>query len=548
MKKTYLLTVVLILQIAILYAQENVSVNRKEFKTDKPGFDAAWNHVKDGNSFYSKGGIWYTRALEEYKLAYSYNKLNAGLNYRIGVSALFSDNKEEAADYFRSAYSLDSSVAGDVLLLTGRALIYKAKFLEAEEKINLWLTTSSKKSESDIKFAKRLLTECKTGVSITKDTVRVEITNLGGNINSDADDYSVVLSSDGKKMFFATRRSLRPKESSHYRDTKFNENIFVSENSVGKWSVAMPAGKNLITDFCETPLYLDKSGSLLYIYTGYEGGGDIMFSEFRKGEWRAPEKEKFGISSSGAETSIAFSPDGKEIAFISDRGKKGAGGKDIYFIHNKGRKWSKPVIADSLNSEYDEESVCYSRGGDTLWFSSMGHNTLGGFDIFYSVRNPNGGWGNPVNAGYPVNTAWDDMFYVPSPVNDSLFYFSSDRGSGIGGLDIYMGKLLPAVKHILKTPAKHDTIAVKDTSAVLKKTLPVTTKPDTLPAVKRDSIPVKDTTAVVIKQPMVINIIQQKSKNFLNFTEGIHGAELLSENTFARDPYDYEKLLNCSEL
>jgi hypothetical protein len=111
-----------------------------------------------------------------------------------------------------------------------------------------------------------------------------------------------------------------------------------------------------------------------------------------------------------------------------------------------------------------------------------------------------------------------------------------------------MGKLLPAVKHILKTPAKHDTIAVKDTSAVLKKTLPVTTKPDTLPAVKRDSIPVKDTTAVVIKQPMVINIIQQKSKNFLNFTEGIHGAELLSENTFARDPYDYEKLLNCSEL
>ncbi len=211
---------------------------------------------------------------------------------------------------------------------------------------------------------------------------------------------------------------------------------------------------------------------------------------------------------------MAISPDGKEIAFISDRGKKGIGGKDIYFIHNKGRKWSRPVIADSLNSKYDEESVCYSRGGDTLWFSSMGHNTLGGFDIFYSVRNQIGGWGNPVNAGYPINTAWDDMFYVPSPVKDSIFYFASNRGGGMGGLDIYTGRILPPPPPkpkltILPPPVlpKHDTVVVRDTVVLVKEH-----KADsTALKQKHDTIFVRD-TVVIMKTAPAVPVVTQKEK------------------------------------
>jgi len=544
MKKPYLLPLIFILQITILCAQENVSVNKNEFRTDKPGFDAAWNHIKDGDSFYSRGGIWYSRALDEYKIAYVYNKLNAELNYKIGVSALFSDRKEEAADYLKNAYGLKNNVAEDILLLTGRALIYKASYAEAEDKINMWLSAPLKKPESDIKFANRLLEECRSGILITKDTVRLEINNSGGSLNSNADDYSVVLSPDGRKMFFASRRSLKPKESSHYRDTKYNENIFLSVAFDGKWNEAMLAGKNLVTDLCETPLYLDKSGSLLYIYTGYEGGGNIKVSEFRKGEWKAPANEKIGINTDAAETSLSISPDGNEIAFISDRGKKGAGGKDIYFIHRKGNKWSKPSIAeDSLNSKYDEESVCYSKGGDTLWFSSMGHNTLGGFDIFYSVRNKSRRWGAPVNAGYPLNTAWDDMFYVPSPINDSIFYFSSNRSGGLGGLDIYSGKILPPVLHKILTQPKIDTAAVKDTSAVVKMNLPVTTKADTVPAIKPDSVAVKDSSAVIKKLPSALLVPSENRLMIPFIKDGMPGREFIADNSFARDPNESKKQL-----
>lgn len=225
--------------------------------------------------------------------------------------------------------------------------------------------------------------------------------------------------------------------------------------------------------------------------------------------------------------------------FISDRGKKGTGGKDIYFIHNKGHKWSKPMLAgDSLNSEYDEESVCYSRGGDTLWFSSMGHNTLGGYDIFYSVRNPKGGWMKPVNAGYPLNTAWDDMFYVPSPLNDSIFFFSSNRGGGLGGLDIYTGRRLPAAKHAYLQPPQHDTVTVKDTAALSLKKPPVLAKTDSVPSVRPDSAAIKDTTTIK-KQPVAI-IQSAESRIDNTYTEQISEGELLSERSFARDPDDTE--------
>ncbi|MGD0581338.1 MAG: OmpA family protein [Bacteroidales bacterium] len=529
MKRPYLLPALLLLQTSLLFSQESVSVSRKEFNTGKPGFDAAWRHVKDGNSFYSKGGIWYSQALDEYKLGYGYNKLNAALNYKMGVSALFSDRKEEAAEYLITAYGLNNNVSDDILLLTGRALIYRSRYAEAEEKLKAWLDSGSKRSRSDIAFANRLLDECRSAAIIAKDTLRVEIKNASGNINSNADDYSIVLTADGKKMFFASRRPVKPKESSHYKDTKYNENIFVSENVGGNWSVAMLAGKKLNTDLCETPLYIDKSGELLYVYKGYEGNGDIMVSEFRKGEWKEPQPEKFGINSDKPETSLSIAPSGNEIAFVSDRGKKGLGGKDIYFIHRKGKKWSKPVNAgDSLNSASDEESVCYSRGGDTLWFSSMGHNTLGGFDIFYSVRNSDGGWKKAVNAGYPLNTQWDDMFYVPSPVKDSIFYFASNREGGMGGLDIYIGRILPAppvpkiVANVPRTDVtpKHDTILIHDTVQVVKQNLPVQ-------KAEHDTVVVRD-TVVVMKE--VQAVVPKEKDLFLTgkITDSDNGSAIIA--------------------
>jgi len=468
------LIVVLLLSSLVLNAQTDVSVKRKDFKTDKPGFGEAWKHVANGDAYYGEKGIWYNEAYNEYLQALVYNSTNAELNYKTGVSALFSDKKEEAAGFFLKAIELNKDVTEDVLLLAGRSLQYSGRFSDAIEKFTSYLSSPLKKSQKNILLARECIQECNSAVIVTKDTLRILIENTGPNINSDADDYSEVFTTDGKTMYFASRRQI-PKEGNRHPDSKFDENIFVSHLINGSWGPASLAGKELTTKYCESPLFINSTGDMLYVYTGYSNNGDIKVSLNKKGVWKAPKTVPYPINTRGSETSFTISPSGNEIYFVSDHGKNSIGGKDIYFIKKlSDRKWSKPMNAGSIiNTIYDEESVRFSRTGDTLWFSSRGHNSIGGFDIFYSIKNKSGAWDTVKNLGYPVNTPWDELFYHPSPVDDSSFYFVSNRSGGLGGSDIYHGQILPPKKIVLPPIApKPDTFIIRDTVLIVKEVAP----------------------------------------------------------------------------
>jgi outer membrane protein OmpA-like peptidoglycan-associated protein/tetratricopeptide (TPR) repeat protein len=451
-------------------AQTDVSIRRKDFRINKPGFKEAWKHVVDGEAYYGEKGIWYNDAYNEYLQALVYNNSNAELNYKTGVSALFSDKKEEAAGFFLKAIELKKDVAQDVLLLAGRSLQYAGRFSEAIEKFTGYLASQGKKNQKNTLLARKCIQECTSALIITKDTLRISIDNLGPNINSNSDDYSEILTADGKTIYFASRREI-PKSGKRHPDTKFDENIFVSQLNHDSWEPATSEGKELNTKYCEAPLYINSTNNMLYIYAGYSNNGDIKVSLNKKGIWKTPKPVPYGINTRGSETSFTFSPDGNEIYFVSDHGKDNIGGKDIYFIKKiNDRKWSKPQNAGKIiNTIYDEESVRFSKTGDTLFFSSRGHNSIGGFDIFYSIKNKSGAWDTVKNIGYPVNTPWDEVFYYPSPVEDSSFYFVSNRSGGYGGSDIYKGKILPPKRIILTLPPpKRDTIIIRDTVLVVK--------------------------------------------------------------------------------
>jgi outer membrane protein OmpA-like peptidoglycan-associated protein len=470
----YLSLSVFLLSYSALEAQTDVSIGRKAFKTNKPGFSEAWEHVKSGDTYFKEKGIWYNDACNEYLQALVYNNSNAELNYKAGVAALFSDKKEDAAGFLMKAYELKKDVAGDVLLLTGRALQYAGKFQDAIAKFTAYLSSPDKKSQKDIIAARKYIQECNSAIEITKDTLRVSIENPGPAINSPDDDYSEILTKDGHTMYFASRRQISQSGKRH-PDSKFDENILVSHLNNGSWTPANQAGSNLCTKYCESPLYISPGNDILYIYTGYSGKGDIKMSVNKKGIWKSPVSIPFDINTKNSETSFAISPSGNEIYFVSDKSKENIGGKDIYFIKKmSARKWSKPRNAGTvINTIYDEESVRFSRTGDTLWFSSKGHNSMGGFDIFYSARNKNGSWDTVRNAGYPINTPWDELFYTPSPVDDSSFYFVSNRTGGLGGADIYFGKILPPAPVVIAPPApKPDTVIIRDTVVVVREIAP----------------------------------------------------------------------------
>ena len=489
--------IVLLLDPLGLQAQEDISVRKKDFKSGKAGFSEAWKHVENGDDFYSDGAVFFRNAFDEYLLAFIYNSTNAELNYKTGASALLSDRKEEAAGFLLKAHELKKDVAGDILFLSGKALQYSGRFDEAVNSFNEYLTSPGKKPADNIALAKKYIEECNFALVLTSDTLGILISNLEDSINTASDEYSAIFSSDGETLYFGSRREL-PRSSSYYPDSKFDENIFISNQKNGSWGTARHAGKNLLTKYCETPLYISPDNSTLYLYSGYENDGDVKMTVLnKKGQWKDPEAIQYNINTGEPETSFTFSPSGNEIFYVTASGKDNLGGKDIYFIKKVNeKKWSKPQNAGPvINTMYDEESVRFSLTGDTLWFSSKGHNSMGGFDIFFSVKNQEGAWDSVRNIGYPVNTPWDELFYHPSPVSDSMFYFSSNRSGGYGGLDIYQGIILPpfepAVSELpeqLTVRTEPDTVFIRDTLVVIKEQAPAPLPVDQPAPVKEEIV------------------------------------------------------------
>ncbi len=444
MKRLFLLTVVIALCFSDIAGQQDVSINRRDFRTDKPGFDDAWRSVRAGERHFSRGVNEYSEAFREYLKAYDHNSNYAPLNYKIGVTALFTFNGEKALPFFLSALESDPGVADDILLLTGRAYQYSGMFIEALSMYTKYMDAMHGDRRADLESVKRFIDECNAAISITSDTARIEIVNMGETINSAADDYSPVPGVDDLRLYFASRRPVDNRSRSRYDDNMPDEKIFISTRGSGRWSLAMPVEGKINSNYSESPLFMSDDGTRLYIYAGYRGAGDILVSELRGGVWRSPRPFDAMVNSPFPETSFAISPTGDEIAFVSSR-RGGEGGKDIYFIRKIGEnRWGTPFNAGSvINTPFDEEGVAYSAGGDTLWFSSQGHNSMGGFDIFYTIRLDDGSWSQPVNAGVPINSPYDDIHFTRSAADDSLFYFASNRPGGFGGFDIYKARLLP---------------------------------------------------------------------------------------------------------
>jgi hypothetical protein len=133
------------------------------------------------------------------------------------------------------------------------------------------------------------------------------------------------------------------------------------------------------------------------------------------------KKEKFSL--------VFFAAGGKE-AYFSSYGKDGKNGKDIYKSTKKADgTWSEPVnLGATINTKYDEDFPFLLGDGVTLYFSSKGSNTIGGYDIFTSTLSEAGTWSTPENLNYPINSPMDDIMFVPDS-SGGYAYFSSNRSS-----------------------------------------------------------------------------------------------------------------------
>jgi hypothetical protein len=120
---------------------------------------------------------------------------------------------------------------------------------------------------------------------------------------------------------------------------------------------------------------------------------------------------------------------GKDMLFFASDREGGKGGLDIYSVEINGSNFSNLQSMDEINTEWNEASPFYSVQKDELYFSSQGHMSLGGYDIFKAKRSESGQFERVYPLDAPINSTYNDLYYYLTENGDSA-YFASNRNVG----------------------------------------------------------------------------------------------------------------------
>lgn len=294
----------------------------------------------------------------------------------------------------------------------------------------------------NVPMARRGLEQVANARELQARPLDYKVYNLGPIINSDYPDFSPVLSVDGNALYFTSRR-VRPDSSNYgFLDPVAGmpfEDIYVSfKDRDGNWQPVewVPIrGKEVRGHIAVVNVSAD--GQTLILYRDDEGNGDLFESRLVGEVWSDPVRMSSDINSRSWEPHGALSADGNTFYFVSNR-PGGIGGRDIYrVVRLPDGQWSKAQnLGNVVNTPFDEDGVFMHPNGRTLYFGSVGHNSMGGFDIFRTELQDDGTWTHPINLGYPLNTVDDDVFFITS-ADGRRGYFSSDQIGGFGEKDIY---------------------------------------------------------------------------------------------------------------
>ena len=183
--------------------------------------------------------------------------------------------------------------------------------------------------------------------------------------------------------------------------------------------------------------------------TGTKPADIFVSTKDDKGKWQRPEAIESDLNSDGEEGVCSFSPDGRTM-YLTQCKTDGQYPRyaNIATSQRSDAAWSQAtelkLTRDTL-SAYAHPAV--SPDGEWLYFTSNMPGGKGGYDI-WRVRLTSNGLGGVENLGTPINTAGDEMFPTFRPNGD--LYFSSNGHEGMGGLDIYIAKPIETHDNISK--------------------------------------------------------------------------------------------------
>jgi hypothetical protein len=356
---------------------------------------------------------------EEYELANQLYMLlesadNMNIKYKIGTCYLnIPGEKEKSIPYLEAAVqnsSYDSKTSSfKEIRAPLDAWFYLAKAYminnDLEKALATLITFNKLASETEggmknIGYIDQQIQACRNAILFKQKPVILSKKILGSDFSQGSINDNPVMSFDGNTLAYTERRGTA-------------NAIYISRKEKGKWQPPVDITSEINAgDDCST-CSLNKDGTELYLYKTDNYDGSVYSTNYVNGSWVPIKKLNKNINTKYYESHACISYDGKKLYFTSNR-PGGRGNLDVY-VSEKDRTgdWGPAInLGATVNTPYNEDTPFISQDGFELYFSSEGHNTMGGFDIFKS-SGFGSIWKTPANLGYPINSTDDDKFFQP---------------------------------------------------------------------------------------------------------------------------------------
>lgn len=396
----------------------------------------------------------YEEARETYKQLVEKFPERGDYHYELGLNYFYytEDQKTLSIPHFQKALQYSGKdTLGEIYYLLAEAHQLAGNFEEAIINYTHFkrYIKSDRDGEALLKEVNNKIAQCNQGNSFAVSADKfVRIFNLGSNVNSVYPDYAPVISDDGKILMFTSRRSKNVGGRKDYRDEKFYEDMYLARKTDKGFTPAEQfsledkyVGLVLNTPRHDAVIGLSHDEKKLFTYKEDK----IWVSELNaEGNWNGPVVLNEAVNpKKGYQPHACLTPDGNTLYFSSER-KEGKGKLDLYRARKQSDgSWGEVEnLGDVINTPENEDSPYITPDGAYLYFSSKGHNSIGGYDIFRAKINADGSFEKPENLGMPINSGADDIFYLPNK-KGTIAYFSSSRKDGLGDMDIYKAVFLP---------------------------------------------------------------------------------------------------------
>jgi len=364
----------------------------------------------------------YRGALANLKEHYNKDSTDVNLNYQMGICYFNLYEYEKAEKHFNQSAT---SVSLELFRYKAATAHANSKFKKATNFYNGYKLIAGEKELTNDDIT-RYINQISYAELALKNKRNISVENLGSAINSEFDDCAPLINANASLLLFSSNKENYI--NNIYQITDYNK----SNTQVDKLN------NNINTDQQEITAGMSADGQTLFFQRNNKFliAGNLQVTQMGLEEWEAPNELPSEIKSAFNETSASITIDNKTIYFSSSR-PGGYGGKDIYKANRlPDGTWGKAQnLGPIINTQFDEDYPFIFSDGKTLYFSSKGHQNMGGFDLFVSTVS-NESWTNPENLGTPINSVRDE-FSIVLAANGKNAFFSSTREGGLGGVDLY---------------------------------------------------------------------------------------------------------------